>query len=125
MKYRVIKPFTCKLDMKVRRVGDIYETDDPERAKFLQDKGHLDETIVKEPVEDERGQGLEQEANQFDCIEMMKHVGGGYYEILVGANKGKRVKGKEIAEQELLAGLETENKAVADDEAVNDDEAGD
>lgn len=82
MKYRVIKPFTCKLDMKVRRVGDIYETDDPERAKFLQSKGYLG-AMIEPPVKPEQkvpGQGP-------------KHVGGGWYEL----PSGERVKGKEEA----------------------------
>lgn len=80
MKYRVIKAFTCKLDKKVRRIGDIYETDDTARAKFLQGKGHLGAMIEEAPpVEPEQKEP--------------KHVGGGWYEL----PDGSRIKGKEEA----------------------------
>jgi len=80
VKYKVIKAFTCKLDKKVRRIGDIYETDDTARAKFLQGKGHLGAMIEEAPpVEPEQKEP--------------KHVGGGWYEL----PSGERVKGKEEA----------------------------
>lgn len=84
MKYKVIKAFTCKLDKKVRRIGDIYETDDPDRAKFLRAKGHLGAMIKEAPPADLEQKDPEQEP---------KHVGGGWYEL----PSGERVKGKEEA----------------------------
>lgn len=81
MKYKVIKAFTCKLDHQKYAKGDIYETDDPDRAAFLQKKGRLGAMIEAPRVE--------LPANQ----EEPKHVGGGWYEL----PDGSRIKGKEEA----------------------------
>lgn len=48
MKYIVIKRFTCKLSKKPFKDGDFYETDDLDRAEFLQNKGRLGEMILEE-----------------------------------------------------------------------------
>ncbi len=91
MKYKVIKAFTCKLDRKVRHAGDIYETDDPDRAKFLQGRGHLGAAIEEAPPEEPT---IETEETPAETpAPELRHVGGGWYEL----PSGERVKGKEEA----------------------------
>lgn len=58
-------------------VGSTYYTEDPERAKYLQDWGYLGEEVEEEAKEDDQ----------------IKHVGGGYYEL----PNCEKVKGKENA----------------------------
>jgi hypothetical protein len=85
--YAVKTPFRDKDTLDLFGVGDEYYTDDPERAKFLQQEGYLGEEIVEEADEDSE--------------EWPKHVGGGYYEL----PNGEKVKGKENAHK-ALADLE-------------------
>lgn len=94
MKYKVIKAFTCKLDHREYKPGDVYETDDPDRAAFLQGKG---------PAKPKNGARLgamiddpppvELPANQEPPAQEPKHIGGGWYEL----PNGERVKGKDEA----------------------------
>jgi hypothetical protein len=85
VKYKVIKAFTCKLDHQKYAKGDIYETDDPDRAAFLQKNGRLGAMIEAPPVE--------LPANQEPPAQEPKHIGGGWYEL----PNGERVKGKDEA----------------------------
>ena len=81
MKYSVIKAFTCKLDHRKYNSGNTYETDDPDRAEFLQSKGRLGAMIEELPPAVEL---IQQEP---------EHVGGGWYKL----PSGKRIRGKKEA----------------------------
>jgi hypothetical protein len=74
--YKVVIPFRDKETLDLFGVGDSYYTEDPERAKHLQQEGYLGEEVQVDSEED-----------------WPKHVGGGHYEL----PDGNKVKGKDNA----------------------------
>jgi len=77
----VIRAFQDKLTKKHHKRESAYGSSDPKRIAFLQEEGFLGDQVSQEPPEDEG--------------DLIKHVGGGYYELL----NGEKVKGKEAALQ--------------------------
>lgn len=93
MKYKVIKAFTCKLDRKARYPGAVYETDDPVRAQYLQNKGYLGAAIEEPPAKPEpepEPENLLNEAEETDPEP--KHLGGGWYAL----PDGRKVRKKDL-----------------------------
>jgi hypothetical protein len=86
--YEVIKPFRDKYTKDLYGKGDEYFTEDEKRAKYLQEWGYIGKEI-----EHENDEEIENE----DDEDGIKHVGGGYYEL----PNGEKVKGKQNAIAEL------------------------
>jgi hypothetical protein len=104
MKYLVIKRFRDKYTKELYKVGEIYETNSLDRAKYLQKKAALGDQIA-EPEIPEQSTKVHEEAQELDSepareLEpepepepQLKHIGGGWYEL----PGGERIKGKEAA----------------------------
>jgi len=98
MKYPVIKKFRDKYTKIRYKIGDIYETEDIKRAEYLQSKEAIGEQTDK--PEDELAGKIEsgvEPTDKCNCIELPKHIGGGWYEL----PDGTRIKGRESAEKAL------------------------
>lgn len=129
MKYPVIKKFRDKYTKIRYKIGDIYETEDIKRAEYLQSKNALGEQVDKPAdkpelrtgtkpeswAESEPGDvkfdvdpGKEQSIAQHDTIELIKTIGGGWYEL----PNGTRIQGKENAENAFKNALKNGENAL-------------
>lgn len=96
----VLRAFKDKNTQKHHSKGGTYESDDPKRIAYLQERGFLGE-VISGPVEIDNNDGLENDDAQ------IKHVGGGWYEL----PNGEKIKGKDEA---LAALKELEEEKAAD-----------